>query len=204
MDKEDKGMAHQIFVSHTKKDAEFCDILDRVCARIGLRAFRSEFEKIELPAWKTIKDAMDKYIAMFLLIGSELVNAQELREADWTYVQNWIAYEIGLACERGIDVWVVCDDVKINFPVPYFNNYSPFSFRDEPNFSIMRGWLEIYNKGYTFPAPGKDIERKFTFCPYNDDCGIEFNLHATLEPEAEIICPACLRTIVHRKGFPLE
>jgi len=191
-------MAYQIFVSHTKKDAQFCDILDRVCARVGLKAFRSEFEKIELPAWKTIKDAMDKSIAMFLLIGRELVKAQESRDPDWAYVQNWIAYEIGLACERGLDVWVVCDDVEINFPVPYFNNYMPFSFRDEPNFSVMRGWLEVYNEGGTFAVP---IAKKFSRCPYKEDCGLEFNLHVKLEPGSEIKCPACLRPIVYPKGF---
>lgn len=201
---EDKGMERQIFVSHTRKDAEFCDIFDTVCARIGLKAFRSEFERIEMPAWKTIKDAMDKSIAMFLLIGQELVKAQELREKDWMHVQNWIAYEIGLACERGIDVWVVCDNVAINFPVPYFNNYSPFSFRGEPNFSIMRGWLENYKAGYTFSAPGKGFERKFAICHYHNDCGIEFNLHTALKPGAEIICPACLRTIGYPEGFLLE
>ena len=35
-----------VFVSHTKRDAEFCDAFDRVCARVGIRAFRSEFEKL--------------------------------------------------------------------------------------------------------------------------------------------------------------
>ena len=36
----------QVFVSHTKKDEKFCDAFDRVCARVGIIAFRSEFEKM--------------------------------------------------------------------------------------------------------------------------------------------------------------
>ena len=69
-------MAVQVFVSHTQKDVEFCDIFDRACARVGGRAFRSEFEKIEVPAWQTIRDAIRSSCALFLLVGKELVNAQ--------------------------------------------------------------------------------------------------------------------------------
>lgn len=176
--------------------------MDRVCARIGLKAFRSEFENIKLPAWKTIGDEINKSVALFLLIGEHLVQAQASKEQDWTYVQNWIAYEIGVACEKGIDVWVLCDDVEINFPVPYFNNYLPFSFRNEPNFSVMRGWLNAYNNGHTFATSDKALKAKLTFCPHND-CGIEFHLHAILDSNEQIICPACLRTIVYPEGFLL-
>ena len=40
-------MAYQVFISHTERDVEYCDIFDRGCARAGMRAFRSEFETIE-------------------------------------------------------------------------------------------------------------------------------------------------------------
>ena len=189
-------MARQIFVSHTKKDVKFCDELDRVCSRVGIKAFRSEFEEIKPPAWGTIKDAMDQSVAMFLLIGAELIKAQEAKAPDWAYVQNWIAYEIGLACERRLDVWVVCDDVEINFPVPYFNHYFPFNFRDSPNFGVMRGFLQVYHsKGVFVPPPEKK-----TYCPY-EDCRINFNLHVVLPPDSKIKCPQCLRNIVYPKGF---
>ena len=45
----------------------------------------------------------------------------------WKYTQNWIAYEVGLASLQNIDVWVLCEDTTINFPVPYFNHYQPFA-----------------------------------------------------------------------------
>lgn len=32
------------FESHTKLDADFCDVFDRACARVGIDAFRSEYE----------------------------------------------------------------------------------------------------------------------------------------------------------------
>jgi hypothetical protein len=49
-------MVVQVFMSHTKLDGECCDRFDSAAARVGLKVFRSEFETIQSPAWKTIKD----------------------------------------------------------------------------------------------------------------------------------------------------
>ena len=185
-------MAYQIFLSHTKADVEFCDRFDRACARIGLKAFRSEFETIDIPQWRTIKEAIDNSIAMFLLVGKQLVAHQASPTPDWKYTQNWIAYEMGLACQRGIDVWVCCDDVDINFPVPYFNNYAVFG-----SFEFLKDTLARYNRGQTCPVPTWNRD---TSCPY-EDCGIKFNLHSELPPGKVIKCPQCLRDIVFKKGF---
>ena len=190
-------MAYQIFISHTKEDVEFCDMFDRACARVGLKAFRSEFESIGIPQWKTIKEAMDKSIAMFLLVGKKLVAHQASPSPDWKYTQNWIAYETGLACERGIDVWVYCDNVDINFPVPYFNNYAVYGMRERKNFEVLKGILKNYNNGHTFPVPTWD---RNTYCPYKE-CGIKFNLHSALPSGKVIKCPQCLRNIIYKKGF---
>ena len=103
-----------VFVSHTKQDEKFCDIFDRACSRVGIKAFRSEFEEIELPAWRTIKDAINKSTAIFFLVGKELVKNQQFGDSNWKYTQNWIAYEIGVACQKGINVWAICDDVEIH------------------------------------------------------------------------------------------
>ena len=190
-------MKMMVFISHTKKDTEFCDAFDRVCARVGIRAFRSEFETIDKPAWKTIKDAINKSIAVFFLVGKELVKSQILGDPEWRYTQNWIAYEIGIACQRGIDVWAVCDDVLINFPMPYINNYLTVSLKHEPAFKYLRKVLEIYKKGGTFPYPYKNLGTK---CPWID-CQIEFNLHVTLPPGGIIKCPQCLRDMIFPNGW---
>ena len=39
---------------------QFCNEFDRVCARVGMIAYRSEDETISKPAWKTIKKEMKK------------------------------------------------------------------------------------------------------------------------------------------------
>lgn len=196
-------MAVQVFVSHTQKDEQFCDIFDRACARVGIKAFRSEFEKLELPAWQTIRDAIRKSQSLFLLIlliGKELVQAQSMHDSSWSHTQNWIAFEIGVACEIGIDVWVICDDVKINFPVPYLNNYLTKSLRNRDSFDYFVEILRKYASGMktTFPDPNPShvIE-----CPYKEDCKAIYNLQVRLRLGDKIICPQCLREMVFPKGL---
>ncbi len=192
-------MAVQVFVSHTQRDVEFCDIFDRACARVGIKAFRSEFESIKLPAWETIRDAIRHSKALFLLIGKELVRAQALHEPLWLYSQNWIAYEIGIACERTMDVWVICDDVAINFPVPYLNNYLPVSLRHTEVFNLFLEVLRIYAQGNTiaFPDPQYAIE-----CPY-PACKAIYNLPLQIQPNGTITCPQCLQPITFPEGHLL-
>lgn len=182
-------MPVQIFVSHTKFDTEFLDFLDRVEARMGkVHLYRSEYEKIETPPFYTILTALMKSRALFLLIGKELVKQQatadtsvEARE-NWKHTQNWIAYEIGIASSRLMDVWVLCDDVEINFPVPYFNNY--VLHRD---FDLYKKILDYYCK---FPSrkyrPFRMIPtltsfirfRKTAITCVNPKCNVTFNLHS--------------------------
>ena len=184
-----KGKTKHVFVSHTKKDIEFCDVFDRACARVGIKAFRSEFETITKPSWESIKEAMNQSVAVFFLVGKELVNNQDFRNHEWQYTQNWIAYEIGLACQKGIDVWAICDDVLINFPMPYINNYLTVSLKHKSAFDYLRGILQEYKNGRTFPYPYEDFDM---ICPFND-CKMEFNFHEKLGPGGKIRCPQCLR-----------
>lgn len=191
----------QVFVSHTQKDMDFCDAFDRVCARVGIKCFRSEFESISPPAWITIKEALNSSIALFFLVGNELVVNQDLNYPEWRYTQNWIAYEIGLACQLGVDVWAICDDVLINFPMPYINNYLTVSLKHRPAFDYLRFVLEEYKRGELFSVPyinvrGKDLS---VTCPHGN-CRAEFNLHVTLQPGTEIRCPQCLENMVFPKG----
>jgi len=192
-------------MSHTKLDEEFCNKFDVVAARVGVIPFRSEFEEIKPPAWKTIKDAMNKSSALFLLIGKKLVKSQTSSEVDekareeWKFTQNWIAYEIGLACQRGIDVWVVCDSISINFPVPYLNNYEIWGIhpKTKHSLSFWKGVFTDYRNGRGFPV---NRTRTPIECPH---CKAVFNLHSILPENMQVICPTCLRTMVFSEGWLL-
>lgn len=184
-------MTTQVFVSHTQKDIEFLDIFDRACARVGIKAFRSEFENIELPAWETIRNEIRRSRVLFLLVGKELVKAQSHHESTWEYTQNWIAFEIGVACDRGIDVWVICDDESINFPVPYLNNYLTVSLRHRDAFDYLVQNLDKYARGIrtNFPDPETVIQ-----CIY-DDCRAIYNFPVEAKVGYKIRCPQCLREL---------
>jgi hypothetical protein len=189
----------QFFNSHTKKDKEFCDDFDRICVREGIQVFRSEFEEIEKPAWESIKNAIDNSVALFVLIGKELVESENSGDLDWRHTQNWIAFEIGLACKKGIDVWAVCDDVSTNYPIPYINNYLTVSLKRPDTSKYLRAILKEYKAGKTFPAPTFFNHWLGVTC-YN--CGIRFNLHVTLKPGGTIICPQCLKVNAFKDGIP--
>jgi len=192
----------QIFVSHTKQDVEFCDKFDRIFAREEkIKAFRSEFEAIEPPAWETIKKAINDSVALVLLVGNGLVNNQKalIQNSSWKFTQNWIAFEIGVACQKGIDVWAVCDEgVEINFPMPYITNYITAGIDTQHNFNEIRNIFKEYanNKEYKYPYDNFGVN-----CPY-EDCGIRFNLIQECQKGEYITCPQCLQSFTFRVNHP--
>ena len=196
----------QIFVSHSKYDKEFCNNFDSACASVGLERFRSEFENIGRPAWKTINREIKKSTALFLLIGKEVVNRQSaaLNDnstfPDWLFTQNWISYEIGVASQRGIDVWVLCDLVPINFPVPYLNNYDISGINlENPDYrSFIYTVLNLYKLGFPLSL-NKDL--RFS-CP-KPHCGATYNLWTKLPKGSQIICPTCLNNLPFPDGWLL-
>jgi len=190
----------QVFESHTKLDEETCNKFDIIAAREGMKVFRSEYETIEAPAWNTIKTEMKRSVALFLLVGPKLVESQEEAVAkEWKFTQNWIAYEVGLACALGIDVWVLCDGVVINFPIPYLNNYSVGKFEIK-KYEFERSVLRTYLNGGTYPL---GIWDRDVSCPYTD-CGAKFNFHTIMDKDDKVPCPTCLRKLVFAKGWLLE
>ena len=187
-------MSAQIFLSHTKLDKDFCDRFDIAAARVGLKLFRSELESIENPAWATIMDEIGKSSALFLLVGKELVEAQassdSAKREEWKFTQNWISYEVGVACQRQIDVWVACDGVRINFPVPYLNNYELWGL-DPGNRDQLEFWktiLERYKEGKTCRL--QDFPKRNFKCL---SCGAVFNLRSTIRAAYIMTCPTCLK-----------
>ena len=203
-------MVIHVFMSHTKLDSEFCDRFDIASARVGVRVFRSEFETIKPPAWKTIKKQIGKSSAMFLLVGKKLVKAQAMSgeskkyRDEWKHTQNWIAYEVGLACQKGIDVWVACDKLALNFPVPYLNNYvwsmGKYGEKGQRGIGFIRWVLEEYSKGEEFALGWSNRNTKCT----HKSCGAEFNLHTPIRPGVSIVCPTCCQRIAFPEGWLLD
>lgn len=195
-------MTKKVFLSHTKYDKIFLDKLDTIFARTIL-AFRSELETMGKPAWRTLRDEMRKSVALFLIIGNHFRTRHTSRSRDWQHTQNWIAYEIGLACQLGIDVWVVCEQRPfLNFPVPYLNNYIYISLPKDINskhlsinhglykktsFEYLKEIGSSYAEGGSFP-----VNKDSTTCKI---CGAIYNLHNNFSNHASFTCPQCLTSI---------
>jgi hypothetical protein len=202
-------MEPKIFVSHTRRDKEVFDRLDNIIASIGLPRFRSEYETITKPEWMVIKNEINESIALFLIVGKELLKCMEgyFSNSDdkfsWKFTQNWISYEIGIACQKGIDVWVICDDLEINFPVPYLNNYTIFG--PHPENEERREWFKsIFNNYKNWSKyPVKKWEFAFS-CP---NCASTYNQYSSIPPKNQggrLVCPTCLNYIEFDKGWLWE
>jgi hypothetical protein len=119
-----------------------------------------------------------------------------LLDPKWKFTQNWIAYEVGLACQRGMDIWVLCNEVNINFPVPYLNNYCVGPIEPHAE-GFTASVLLAYKVGRRFRW---DHRKRGLMCPY-EDCKSTFNLHMSIPKKGRIICPTCLRDITFEEEW---
>ena len=172
----------RIFLSHSKADKEILDFFLKVFGLAGVQAISVEFEYFPPPPWQFIKRQMFLSNALFLLLGPNVIDRG-------IYTQNWISFEIGLACQLKKAIWVFEQiDIPVRFPVPYLNHYVLYDPKNREHLDYIRGVIEIYKQ-----AP---FLRKIPFyarinCP-NNGCKISFSLHTEMK---EFECPSC-RTMI--------
>jgi hypothetical protein len=186
-------------MSHSRLDKNYCDSFQKACESVNLKFFRSELENIEKPSWKTLKKEISQSTALFLLIGKEFTEIQKnlkigTPEYDsWMATQNWIAYEIGVSAQKGIEVWVLCETTDIRFAVPYFTNL--YFWEGNPiKQPELIFFLEVYKEKKYFKFNDKMRHE----CK---KCGITFNIIQPLAEGVKIKCPCCLEIIEFPKGF---
>lgn len=196
----------QAFISHSKYDKDFCNAFDNACASVGLERFRSEFEEIEKPSWKTINREIKKSNVLFVLIGEELRNRQRNclidnpEYTDWLFTQNWISYEIGVASQRHIDVWVVSDSAEINFPVIYLNSYYLWEGHlEKPEQRHICSFLRSYKE-----SRGLWFDKSMKFTCSNSECKVSYNIPQPLPKGFRIRCPSCLKINEFENGWLLN
>jgi len=98
----------------------------------------------------------------------------------------------------------LCDDLQINFPVPYLTNYCSGGLNaiGEPKNGIgfLRFILEKYNEGFKFPLGWNQLK---VSCPYKG-CENEFNMHTVIPKKYAVRCPTCLELIYFEEGWLLD
>jgi hypothetical protein len=186
----------QVFISHSKRDKKYCLSFANACTSVGLDPFVYEFEDIKPPHWKTLQREISKSAVLFLLIGKEFNEIQKSLPPDvWRFTQNWIAYEIGVAAQKGIEVWVLCENTDINFPVPYFTNLYFWEGNPDEQKELFF-FLETYSQDKYFKF-GEKMRHKCT----NRNCRITYNIIQRLEKDVKIKCPSCLEINEFPEGF---
>lgn len=181
----------QIFVSHSQYDNDIRASFDTVFARTGVKSVCIEFEQIYPPAWQAIKNEISASATVFLLLGPNIRSS--------IHTQNWVAFEVGLACAFGKDVWVFeQDNSYIEFPIPYLTDYMIYNLDDPHHFDYVRSIIEGYaNPIYLLPF-GVDNRTKrnipkgmLTTCPHRN-CGSHYALHTDIK---NFSCPSCRQQI---------
>lgn len=176
-------MDNQIFLSHSRRDRNLRAFFLSVFGVSSIQAKAVEFEEMEYPPWSFIKEEIAKSKAVFLLLGENVIDKG-------IFTQNWISFEIGLACQMGKDVWVFEEKgTETTFPVPYLNYYYQFAQDDGPYFRKIREILEEYSKTDDKPF----FESAGFTCPH-DNCRIKFNYILPTIP-GKFPCPACRQEI---------
>jgi hypothetical protein len=185
-------MVH-IFVSHSQYDKDIRTAFDTVFARTGVESKCMEFEKIYPPAWETIKNQIFSSEAVFLLLGPNIRTS--------AHTQNWIAFEVGLACASGKDVWVFEDlGSSIDFPIPYLTDYSLYNFGDKPSFDYTRTIISGYGKPIPMFPLAQDNRTKreiprgiLVECKYQN-CNSKYFLHTIV---GSFNCPSCRQPLTN-------
>ena len=184
----------KIFLSHSKRDEEIRDYFLKLCGLAGVEGKAIEFEYFPPPPWSFIKDQLTSSDALFLLLGPNVLR-------DWDrergiYTQNWISFEVGLACQLDRPIWVFEQlQTPIHFPIPYFNFYMQYDPKSREDFDYIRQILV----GYKLLRLGMGPKGYQITCPH-ETCRITFRLHPSKRviergKEKSFNCPSCRKVI---------
>ena len=169
----------QVFVSHSRKDPNLPFFLEAIAAS-PLKGVFMEFENIDLPWWKPIKEQVAASVAAFVLLSKPL---EELK-----HTQNWIDFEVGLSCAEDKQVWVFePQGQEVEFAVPYCTYYCIYNPKEPSEVKRVKWYNDMYS-GVIGPATGL-YRAPLATCP-RENCRLEF--HMMMMGDAESFrCPSC-------------
>src|SRR5439155_6448569 len=142
-----------------------------------LKGVFMEFENIDLPWWKPIKEQVAASVATFVLLSKPLEERK--------YTQNWIDFEVGLSCAGDKQVWVFePQDQDLEFNVPYCTYYCIYNPK-EPS-EVKR--VKWFNDMYSGLAPATGLYRApSATCP-EESCRLQFHMMMMADVES-FRCP---------------
>jgi hypothetical protein len=185
-----------------------------------MRAVFEEFENYIVPPWTKIKNDIQQSSAAFVLLSPHLNSTP--------YTQNWVSYEVGLACALNKPVWVYEQlEDSVLFPIPYLTDYVVYSPQNRQHLNAIKGLLETYDPspsliglglgaiigGALSGGPGAGVGAMLgaaalqrssgghpITCPHQT-CGIKYKIYSQFQ---QISCPSCRQTIQINWSMPMS
>lgn len=164
---------------------------DTIFARTDVKSVCMEFEEIYPPAWQRIKSEISASASVFLLLGPNIRSS--------IHTQNWVAFEVGLACAFGKEVWVFEQaDSYVEFPIPYLTDYMIYDLGDKAHLEYVRKIIDGYGRPLYILPLGVDHRTKreiptgtLVECG-NEKCKSSYLLHTDVK---SFNCPSCRHSV---------
>lgn len=203
-------MPQQIFISHSKADKNLLDELAIPFANTSVKRFIAGFEDLEKPVNEYLQKEIRQSRAIFVVLGPN-ARAKE-------HTKLWIAWEVGIATQFNIDVWVFEDvNSPVHMPIPSLTDYLLWDSKNDQQKRELRDILENEflqyegqsRAGHYRLESAKEGKRNVAvedrtdlleapitvICPY-DGCGAEFNVRFDGVPHFN--CPVCRQAVTGR------
>jgi hypothetical protein len=185
------SMSMRVFLSHSKDDPRL-RFFERACSSAGVELGEMELETPEFPPWRSIRREIARSEILFVSLSEPLMRI------DYRHTQNWIDYEVGLACQRELQVWVFePTETPIDFPIPYCTHCVRLNYDDVENAKWLKLELENLSAHHArrfglgaFPKTRYDGNPAVQ-CP-NERCGLEF---FQLNRTGDFFCPSCRKSL---------
>ncbi|MGI0154681.1 MAG: hypothetical protein ACREDE_00880 [Thermoplasmata archaeon] len=161
---------------------------ERACAKAGVELREMELEAPERPPWRSIRREIVRSQVLFVSL------CEALSGIDYRHTQNWIDYEVGLACMRNMPIWVFQPEgTEIDFPVPYATHTLVYGFENDEHIKWLGDelrHLKMKGAGYydTAPFPSERYDGNPRATCTNPSCGLEF---FQLNRTGAFRCPSC-------------
>ncbi len=207
----------KVFVTHSRHDAPILAHITKLVEIVGVEPILYQYDyRHTTTAWQEIRDDIQRSHALFVVLSNNLSSSP--------HTQNWVGWEVGVACAFHKRVWVFEElNRSVSFPIPYLTDYVPYDlsspqlrqlisavasgYKLEPQFMGTVGVGAL--GGLLFGRPGLvigaiigNIVSKPKQAPYIDlmcyhlDCKIRFSTYVWLD---QLECPACRRTLRFRR-----
>jgi len=128
----------KVFITHSRHDAPILKHIVQLVKTVKVKPILYEYNKRHTnTSWNEIRQDIKNSHALFVVLSNNLSSSP--------HTQNWVGWEVGVACAFNKRVWVFEEiQRRISFPIPYFTDYVPYDLNDQN----LRQLISAVARGY--------------------------------------------------------